>query len=54
MQYSFPWFFKPSDLLFVAALLGDVRVHALSDFLAGYNRSSDNVGSMKLRLKLIP
>lgn len=37
-----------------SALLGDVHIHALSHFLAGYNRSFDNVGSKKLRLKLIP
>lgn len=35
-------------------LLNDVRIHALSDFLTSYNRSFNNVGSTKLRLKLIP
>lgn len=36
------------------ALLNDVRIHVLSDFLTSYNRSFKNVGSTKLRLKLIP
>lgn len=35
-------------------LLNDVRIHALSDFLSGYNQNFNNVGSMKPRLKLLP